>query len=184
MNLRRTILLAALCAAPALAASARTGYYPITTEQIAALAAGEGLQVTPAEISLLSSVVATVPQPALKLRSVKPAPNYLLIARVECADSSQCLPFMVALRLSSGVAPPAPAPEMKPVSRSSPPAPILVRSGSTATLLLDGPHVHISIAVVCLENGTLGQTVRASNPDRSQYYTVQVVGSQLLRGRL
>jgi flagella basal body P-ring formation protein FlgA len=59
-----------------------------------------------------------------------------------------------------------------------------VRAGSPATLLLEGAHVHISLSVVCLESGAVGQTIRASSPDHRQVYKAQVVRDGVLEGRL
>ena len=183
MNPGRPILLAVLCATAALPALAGMRHYPITPEQIASAIADDGIRVSGNEIALLADVVATVPQPALRLSSIHPAANHLLIARVECADAAQCLPFLVSLHVDGVTASPA-AKEAAPQPQPHRPVAPVVHAGSKAILLLDGPHVHIRLTVICLENGVLGQTVRAANPDRSQYYFVQVAGDQLLRGRL
>lgn len=181
--MRRPILLALLCAAMAAPAFCAGGHYPISAEQIAATVAGGGVQVSAGQVSMLADIFATVPEPALRLASVQQVAEHLLVARIECADSAQCLPFMVALHADAKSLPAA-AIHPEPPAQASRAAAPLVHSGSTATLLLDGPHVHISIQVLCLENGSLGQTVRASNPDRSQFYTAEVAGDRLLRGRL
>lgn len=187
MNPRRPMLLAVLFAAVSLPAFAGARSYPITQKQIAAAVTDGGLQVSANEVSLLANVVATVRQPVLRLSSVQPAANHLLIARMECANAEQCIPFMVALRVN-GIAPQTAVKDIEPRPRpyrpANRPVTLLVRAGSRAILLLNGPHVHIRIPVICLENGTMGQTVRAANPDRSQYYTVRVAGDQLLKGRL
>ena len=64
------------------------------------------------------------------------------------------------------------------------PESIVIRSGSSATLLLDGGHVHIRIPVTCLENGSTGQTIRATDKDRRRVYKAQVVANGVLQGRL
>jgi len=172
---RRQILLSALSIAAAIPAFAGAGQYPITQEQIAAAITSGGMQVSPNQVSLLTHAVARVPQPVLKLKSIQPESNAGMIARMECANPSQCLPFLVALHTDNGAA---------IVAQQSKPTELMVRAGASAILLLDGAHVHISVPVICLENGTLGQMVRAANPDKSQFYTVQVAGQQILKGRL
>ncbi len=178
----RPILIAVVATAVALPAVARTGHYAITQQQIAAAVSGSGTQVSPDEVLLLASVFATTAQPTLKVQSIQPESDNRAIARIECAQAGQCLPFMVALRTSSGVPPPA-AQEQGPSQRQSN-VPPLVRAGSSAILLLDGPHIHISLSVRCLESGKLGQTIHAASLDRRQFYTAQVVGDRVLRGRL
>lgn len=176
---RRRILLSVLWVAAVLPALAGSAHYPITQVQIAAAISSGGMQVSPDQISLLSHVVARVAQPALKLKSIQPEANNGMVARIECADPSQCVPFMVALHVSNGVLSAA-AQEPDPGQSNT----LLVHAGATAVLLLDGAHVHICIPVICLGNGTLGQTIRATSPDRHQFYTVQVAGERILRGRL
>lgn len=173
---------AAIC--PALAGSA---HFPITPEQIAATVTRSGMQVTPDQVGLLADVVASVAQPALKVKSIQQTGDHRLIARMECATPDQCLPFMVALRINQGQGPQlissaeqSLAPGNAPSKFTAP----LVRAGAPAILLLDGTHVHITLSVICLENGALGQTVRAATPDRRMFYTAQVTGDRLLRGRL
>lgn len=184
MNRYRSILLCVLWIAAALPAFA--AHYPITTAQISAALAASGLQFAANQVEPLADVVATVAQPALTIKSVEPTAGHLLVARMECADSRQCLPFLVALHLNgdnSGFLSTVALHGGLGQASSQPPV-YLVRVGSPATLLLDGDHVHISLTVICLENGALGQIVRAANPDRRQFYRVRVVGKGILRGNL
>lgn len=178
----RPVLIAFVCGAAALSARAGTGPYPITQEQIAAAVTGSGMRVSPDQVSLLADVVSSTARPTLRVQSIQPAGENRVIARMECAQAGQCLPFIVALRPDT-IAIPAAAPDQAP-SRQQPNAPDLVRAGSSALLLLDGDHVHISLSVRCLENGKLGQTIRATSLDRHQFFMAQVVGDRILRGRL
>lgn len=177
----RPILILVFCAAAAPLLFARSDGYPITPQQVAATVTGGGLQVSADEVSLLADVVATVPQPTLKLKSVSPAADHQVIARLECADARQCLPFMVVLNVDRGAL--ASAAEASDGQPSRPQVP-LVRAGSHAVLQLDGAHVHISIPVICLENGALGENIRVASLDRNQFYTVQVAENGVLRGTL
>lgn len=177
----RPILILVLGAAAALPLFARSGEYPITPQQVAATVTGGGLQVSADEVSLLADVVATVPQPILKLKYVSPSADHQVLARLECADARQCLPFMVVLNVDRSALPSAV--KSSDAQPSRPQAP-LVRAGSSAVLQLDGGHVHISIPVICLENGTLGEIIRAASPDRRQFYTAQVAQNGVLRGTL
>ncbi len=61
---------------------------------------------------------------------------------------------------------------------------VVVKSGSSAVLLLDSNHVHIQLVVVCLENGSVGQTIRVASKDRRQKYTAEVCDGGVLKGRL
>lgn len=182
----RLVLLPVLWVAAVLPVLAGPQHYSITVEQVAASLTRSGVQVSTDQIALLTNVYAKVAGPSLQVKSIERADDHSLVARIECVEAEQCLPFMVALhidRASAGMLATAQLSTPHPVAASRPPA-ILVRAGSPATLLLDGGHVHISINVICLGNGAMGQTIRAANPDRSQFYTVQVVGDRLLKGSL
>jgi hypothetical protein len=108
---------------------------------------------------------------------------------MNCAVSEQCLPFFVSVRFNIG-SPLQPA--IAAANGSSAgfshagidPKTFVVRSGAPATLLLDGVHVHIRIAVVCLENGAPGQTIRVASRDHRQTYVAKVVDQAVVRASL
>lgn len=179
----RSILSLAFCLAAALPAGAAPGRYAITTERIAAAVTSSGVTVSADQVMLLANVVASIAEPQLKVKSIDRSDDRRAVARLECASPNQCLPFMVALRIaadSAGNSSDARAQSLSSARSSAP----LVRAGSPATLLLEGPHVHISLSVVCLENGILGQTIRVASRDRRQFYTVHVVREGVLEGSL
>jgi hypothetical protein len=186
MKWYKLILFLALSIAAALPAAANPLHYAITTEQVAAAINGQGMQISPNEIVLLTDVVANVAAPRLAVRSIdRMAPEHA-IARMECVDAQQCLPFMVSIRVNAG----DPTDIVSPLSHSLPasspvrPAPMVVRAGSPAILQLDGTHVHITLSVICLDNGALGQTIRATDHDRRQIYIARVLQGGVLEGRL
>jgi hypothetical protein len=184
---RRSIFSLLLCTAVALPALANPARYAITAGQVAAAVANQGMQVSPDQVVLLTGVVANVAAPELKVKSIDRMGPERAIARLECADSEQCLPFVVSIRLSANEsADPVVAPShfLQRASLQSRPAPIAVRAGSTVILLLDGPHVHISLTVICLENGAPGQTIRATDRDHRQFYMARVTQDGFLEGRL
>jgi hypothetical protein len=170
----------AMAALPAAAAPRR---YAITTERIAAALSNGGVPVLPEQVTLPANVVASTADPVLKVMSIDRAGGQRALARLECASSQQCLPFIVTLRVS--MEPAEASPRVQAAVFSSPrPSTPLVRAGSPATLHLEGAHIHISLSVICLENGAMGQTIRATSKDRHQVYTVQVVRDGVLEGRL
>jgi hypothetical protein len=172
--------------AAALPAAAASGRFAIAPDKVAGAIAGFGMQVTPAQLTMLSDAVATTTDPQLSVQSLQRWPGNRLVARIQCASDEQCLPFFVSIRHDGS----APIPDAAVIpARSSEPAvgrtPVMaVHAGSPATLYIDGDHVHISIAVTCLQNGTVGQIVRAQGPDHQQTYTAQVAGTGVLKGRL
>jgi hypothetical protein len=186
MKQRWSILSLILSAAAALPALAGTAHYAITAEQVAAAVNSQGAQISPDQIALLTGVVANVAAPRLTVKSIDRMGPERAVARLECADTEQCLPFIVSIRLNTG----ANSDVVSTLSRSTPtssqtrPAPIVVRAGSPTILLLNGPHVQITLGVICLDNGAVGQTIRATDRDRRQIFTAHVMQGGVLEGRL
>jgi len=171
------------------AAPASAAHYPITREQVAAAVSRLGMQVAPEQVTLLADVVAATSEPQLTVRSIEPWGNGRMAARLECESTDQCLPFMASLSMSRESAAQAAASVAlanRPAAGSQAYAAkhFAVRSGTPATLLLDGEKVHIRLSVICLESGALGQTIRVTDHDRKMVFRAQVVDGGLLKGRL
>ena len=181
--LKPALVIFALCAVSVLPARAASGRYAITTERIAAAVSSNGVAVSPDQVTLPANVVARVADPVLKMTSIDRAGDGRATARLECAQANQCLPFIVTLRMTA-VPVAMSSPGRSPASTQSKPVPPAVHAGSPATLQLEGAHVHIVLSVTCLENGAIGQTIRATSQDRSKVYIVQVVHEGILEGRL
>jgi len=183
MKLFRSALFLAL-AVTALPALAAPGRYAITTERIAAAVSGNGVQVTPEQVTLFTGVVASVANPELKVQSIDRSGDGQAIARIVCADTAQCLPFLVTLRVANAASIEIASNRPAYYAATSRPAQFVVRQGARTALYLDGAHVHISLSAISLENGVPGQLIRATSLDRRQVFTVQVAGDGTLRGRL
>ena len=185
----KLIGITSLFAALSLPAKAASDREVITTAQIAAAIWDAGLKVSAEQVTLLSDVVAKTSSPALKVESMGPWMGNRAQVRLDCVISDECLPFVVTIRRSQKrdseeeVA----ALERPSSQRSSVDAPIskvIVHSGSPGVLLLDGGHVHIQLAVVCLENGLVGQTIRVASRGHEHTYMAEVCSDGLLRGTL
>jgi hypothetical protein len=186
MKHRRSILFLVLCAAAVLPAFAVPARYVITPDQVAAAVTDHGMKVSPDQIVLLTGVVANVATPELTVKSIDRMGAQRAIARLECADSQQCLPFVVSIRVAAntGSATVSATPHLQAASFQAKPAPIAVRTGSSAILLLNGGHVHIRFGVICLENGAVGQTIHVTDRDRRLVYIARVTQDGVLEGRL
>ncbi len=186
--MRKCALISALVllATMASAVAAAQGRAPITQAQIAAAISGAGLQVSAGQVTLLADVFAASPSPVLVVESMQPWGDGRMKVRLSCAAGEQCLPFMVAVRLGPLNSPQsASAVSTSGALGSGTEAKAyVVRTGTAATLLLDGGHVHIRIAVVCLENGAAGQTIRVASKDHRQTYLAKVVDQAVLRASL
>jgi hypothetical protein len=179
------LLLSAVAAMPAAAAPGRVA---ITAQQVAFAMSSVGMQVSPDQVQLLSDVVASTASPMLKVQSMEQWGTHRMKVRMNCARPEQCLPFVVAVSWDAVQTRSSFVPETTPLNQGPAlkigAADYVVRSGAPATLLLDGPRIHIRLSVICLENGAPGQVIRVSSPDRKQLYTAQVVDGSILRGSL
>jgi hypothetical protein len=183
MIFRRSISCWMFSMVAAMPATAASGHFAITTDRIAAAVSSSGVQVSSAQVTLLTRVVANIAEPELKVKSIDRSNGARAVARLECVNPEQCVPFMVTLHMDSQTATTMsdrPAPVITQVRPSAP----AVRAGSPATLRLEGTHTHISLSVICLENGATGQTIRAASRDHRQVYKVQVQRDGTLEGRL
>jgi hypothetical protein len=183
---RRFILILALCAAAVLPAAAESGRYAITSGQVAAAVTSDGMPVSPNQVTLPAEIVASVPDPVLKVKSIDLSGERRAQVRVECAIPRQCLPFIATLDFDTRLTTdPVPLSSRgRSSAQTQQPSPAVVRAGAPATLLLEGTHVHITLPVICVESGAIGQTIRARSPDHRQVYTVQVVREGVLEGQL
>jgi len=167
--------------------AATRGRVAITRDQVAAAIRIAGIEVTAQQVLLLNDVAAESSAPALEVESMERWGRDRMKVRLACVSSEECLPFYVAVRLGDGASVPAPVVDSNGASAQRSPAETasyVVRSGSPATLLLDGEHVHIRIPVICLEEGAIGQTIRVASKDRRLTYTAKVFSGDQLRGRL
>jgi hypothetical protein len=184
----KQLLNSALILSGAVASSAAPapGHAAITPAQIAAAVSATGMQISAGQVALLSDVVATTASPRLKVESIEPWGDRRMRVRLDCADSEQCLPFYVAVSFNQDGASPLASDRSSTGAASGriDPKSFVVRAGAPATLLLDGVHVHIRVAVICLENGAAGQTIRVTSKDHRQTYVAKVIDEAVLRASL
>jgi hypothetical protein len=188
----RSIAVAFAGAAACMIAAAAPGREAITTSQIADAVRQAGMPVTAEQVTLLSHVTAIDAEPLLKVESMEPIGNREMRVRLNCTKRAECLPFYAVIRSSDTSAQQVQASLREPVmpaSSQTEPAnehsgSVAIRSGSPATLLIDGGRVHIRVAVVSLENGSIGQTIRVVSKDHTTTYTAEVESATTLRGQL
>lgn len=173
----------------AMAAHAANENHAIRVESIAAAMSAVGMPVAPGQVTLLADVVSTSNAPRLVVRSIVKSTDHRLTVRFECERSEECLPFFARINSGVGSESQLPAPTMKEQSpgysssdgRAKPDE---IKAGTKATLLLDGDHLHISLSVICLENGTPGKRIRVAAGEHRQIYLAEVINGKLLKGSL
>jgi hypothetical protein len=173
-----TIFACAVFIAALLPFAEAAGGSVITAEQVATALNQRGMSVSADQLTLLSNAISNTANPDLKVKSIERLDGGREAVRLECARQQQCLPFVVTVRLDSGTQ------GISEAMSGIQPKAIAVHDGSKATLHLDGAHVHIVLTAICLENGSIGQTIRATSIDRHIVYMVRVADNGLLEGSL
>jgi hypothetical protein len=183
---RRIAAMVVLWVAATFPAASQSNRFSITRDQVANAIDGAGMRVSAGQVTLLSNMVSAAANPALKVESIEKWGNGKIRVRLECANPGECLPFIVAVPLSGAAQERlALSPQLEPVSFSAKPRePDTIRAGSTAVLFLEGPHLHIQMSVVCLENGSIGQSIRVATRDRRLTFMAQILSDSTLRGQL
>ena len=167
--------------------------FSLTAQQVARALSEGGMPLEGKRVSLVANVVAAVPNPKLDIQTVEPFgdpspgeyPGAQSWVRVDCHEQGICLPFFAVVSwpvqpvrgASGGLN--APVAAIKPASRAN--VAITIRAGMHATLVMDDDRSHIQIAVISLENGMTGHTIRVASADHRQVYAAEVVSAQLLR---
>jgi hypothetical protein len=141
---------------------------PISREQILSVLNSSGINIAPDQMELLSTVTSSEPKPRMKVISVDVLDGESDKVRLQCEQAS-CLPFYVLLhwgqpgRQTGSGTQPAPPPEN-----------MLVRSGKAAVLVFEGDFLRMTLPVMCLQNGGLGQQVRVLNKETKKTYWARV----------
>jgi len=109
---------------------------------------------------------------------------------VRCIDHTLCGKFLVRMAgaklASRNAAVFTASPPVEGISRTSPtsrkvrPA-ILAKSGSPASLIVVGKGFRITLPVICLQPGTLGQRIRVRDPAGTRILIAEVVSAETLR---
>ena len=203
-----TCIIASLFAAPLANAQDVHARSPLTPSQIVAAMQDRQVPVQGVQIRLAIPITSTVVHPALEVQDITPLNQHDVRLRIACHDRSECLPFfaiasytdtidLAAFGIKSGhhtvpatrpaaatkldAETSAPPPSFKPLNQAQSP---LLRSGSSATLDFDGDRVHVRVAVICLQSGTTGDTIRVTTRDHKQIYLAEIVAPNALKGTL
>jgi len=185
----RLILAFLIAISPACCAWGATEHYEVNSVEVAAAISSLGVQVQSGDVTLLAHAVAAIPFPKLRIGASKQSYNNSLLLRVECVEPQDCLPFFVSIHGDQrSIARLEAITETEPSSSFSqvnkPASQAAIRTGEPVLLLLEGPHIHIRIPVVSLENGAVGQRIRVKEEGNHQSYTGVIVKDGVVQGRL
>jgi len=169
--------------------------FTLTADQVARALSERGAPVAGQQVDLLANVVASEPYPSLDVLIVEPLATQRLgksidgdrtLVKMACHEPGKCLPFYAIVLWPKGlpanestVSGSRPGMVLNSANRSN--TAITMRAGTHATLVMDDGRSHIQVAVITLESGVLGHSIRVASPDHKQVYTAEVVSASLLR---
>jgi hypothetical protein len=159
---------------------------PISRESILGALHSSGIGIEPGQMELLSGMTAAEPNPPLKVLSIDLLDADSDKVLLRCEHPNACLPFYVLVHWSRPKGEPSASsgPDAAPAQADLPAKDLLVRSGKTAVLILDGEYVHMRLPVLCLQNGGRGQRVRVISRDTKKRYLARVTGRGVVTSAL
>lgn len=164
----RILLLMATMAVPAAAQRV-----PVAPAYVAAVVA-HSVGVEAAQVTMLSSVMATKGEPELEVGTAERMDARRSRVRLRCKDAAACLPFYAVVQGAPVVA-------ERSVAK---PAEPLMKSGGRATLVFDDGRMRIVVPVIALEPGALGKQIRVASVDHKHTWKAEVTGADTLKGAL
>lgn len=186
-SIMRVCILACLglsCCVGAVGQPVRGKRFPISSEQVAGALRSGGLDIDAEHITHMPNVTAAEESPQLSIVRVVPVDSEEVAVRLACRDASICLPFLVFVRARRSEAErfrstTASPPQVKVASASTHP---LMRAGESVTFLIESDDVRITMNVVCLQAGQVGDTIRVATTDRKLVYRAQVIAPGIVKG--
>jgi hypothetical protein len=150
-----------------------------------------GVKIDAGQVSLLSNITATAPNPTFDVRSIATLDNRSSgqaggrsAVKLVCHEPSACLPFYAIVLWT--------APAAEYVAGASPSTssdvqknsvvPNVMHAGVNATMLMEDDRASIQMSVVSLESGPAGRTIRVQSPDRKRTYLAEIVSANTVKG--
>lgn len=165
----RSLLVIAFLCLPMEAAAQRVSVAP----EFVASAVGRAVNVSAADVTVLSSVVARGKEPAFEVMRIERFDSQRNRVRVRCREANMCLPFYALINAGNGA---------QPVSAGK--AEPLLQRGAHVTLLFTDGRMRIVVPVITLEPGIKGQPIRVGSGDHKHIWTAEVMSAEVVKGSL
>lgn len=157
----------------------------VTTSDVIAGMRTKDIVVRPSQVSMLSSIPVSTEHPQLEAVKVESLTADTSRVLMRCVDRTSCIPFYVVV---SGLVPTQqvsePPSKARGLSSRGTSGPVVVKRGAKVTMEIVSPEMVITLPVVCLQSGHLGEKIKATSPDQKITYLGEIVSPKLLRGRL
>ena len=160
---------------------------PISRDCILRALHSSGVSILPGQMEELSGMTAAEPNPPLKVLSIDMLDADSDKVLLRCEHPNTCLPFYVLVhwgQLEDGSTSRPGQTDRKPAQPEQRAGNLLVRSGRTVVLMLEGEYIHMTLPVLCLQNGGRGQQVRVISKDTKKRYVARVTGPGVVKSVL
>lgn len=165
----------------------------VTPHQVAQALSSSGVQTADEQVSMLAKVVTSDSSPLLDILSVQPlgvgesgkrSKSHSLV-KLGCRLAGACLPFYTIVSKPAAVLGLIPAVRVVSTEGGSAAlksqAPIVMRQGAHATLVMNDSRMQVQVSVISLESGIAGHMIRVESPDHKQIYVAEVVSANQLK---
>jgi hypothetical protein len=139
--------------------------------------AAETTAVQRQSMRILDSSQLSLPEVSFRLAGLQQTTRNQYLATVRCANSAECLPFLVAFRCHEPV-----GAEDRPQAVRQHKRGTAVHAGDRARLEITITGADLSFPVICLEEGDVGEIIRTRAPATNKIFQAMVVGPRQLRG--
>jgi hypothetical protein len=158
---------------------------PISSQRIAEVLQGAGMDVKAGQIEALSNVTSAHPAPGLRVVSLEIQDPTTARVKLRCEMNRECIPFYVLVHSTGDDFGPVVNDWARAHGRVHPQAQsqeeVLVRSGQQVMLYVTSGHLRITLPVRCLQNGVRGQEIKVSTTERKKKtYVARVVSAEVV----
>ena len=157
---------------------------PISRERILGALHSSGISILPDQMEQLSGMTAAEPNPPLKVLNIDMLDGESDKVLLRCEHPHTCLPFYVLVHWGQRKGGSAARRGQRAQESAQHPGNLLVHSGKTVVLMLEGEYVHMTLPVLCLQNGGRGQEVRVISKDTKKRYVARVTGRGVVTSAL
>jgi len=159
--------------------------FDIAPKQVARTLSSRGLQIAGLQVSLLARVVATEPDPVLDVLSVEQRgqrasadrPDTSYMVKLGCHAEGTCLPFYAIVNTTEAGNGSADSTLSAIGSTANAAlktgAPVTIRAGAHAILVMGDGSVQIEVAVVSLENGIAGHRIHVASRTANRFTSLK-----------
>jgi len=175
-----------------IAAAFAVGAYPltlrsqtrVTEDDVVRCMMRGGYSVQVKQVSMPSTIPAKIERPDLELMKIEPASAAQSRVLLRCAVRSACIPFYAMVTGLASEKKVGGFVNESATSNNRTAEPPFMKRGETATLELVSRQMLITLPVICLQNGRIGERIRVTSSDRKVSYVGEIVRKGLLRSSL